>query len=100
MTWLGPDAMVRGWTPDGHILFVTTYGQPFFRNYRAYTLDAGRRHSEALAATVRSITSRCIPEEPASSAATPPIRRAGSATTAAPPAISWIDADGSGSSGV
>lgn len=39
MTWLGPDAIVRGWTPEGHILFVTTYGQPFFRNYRAYTLD-------------------------------------------------------------
>ncbi|MEJ7670279.1 MAG: S41 family peptidase [Casimicrobiaceae bacterium] len=40
MTWLGPDTMVRGWTPEGHILFVTTYGQPFFRNYRAYTLDS------------------------------------------------------------
>ncbi len=39
MTWLGPDVIVRGWTPDGHILFVTTYAQPFFRNYRAYTLD-------------------------------------------------------------
>lgn len=39
MTWLGPDVMVRGWTPNGHILFVTTQGQPFFRNYRAYTLD-------------------------------------------------------------
>ena len=39
MTWLGPDVMVRGWTPQGHILFVSTYGQPFFRNYRAYTLD-------------------------------------------------------------
>ena len=39
MTWLGPDVIVRGWTPDGHILFVTTYGQPFFRNYRACTLD-------------------------------------------------------------
>ena len=38
MTWLGPDVMVRGWTPQGHILFVTTHGQPFFRNYRAYTL--------------------------------------------------------------
>ena len=38
MTWLGPDVMVRGWTPDGRILFVTTHGQPFFRNYRAYTL--------------------------------------------------------------
>ncbi|MFI4888114.1 MAG: S41 family peptidase [Burkholderiales bacterium] len=38
MTWLGPDVMVRGWTPEGRILFVTTYGQPFFRNYRAFTL--------------------------------------------------------------
>ena len=39
MTWLGPDVMVRGWAPNGHIVFVTTHGQPFFRNYRAYTLD-------------------------------------------------------------
>ncbi len=39
MTWLGPDVMLRGWTPQGHILFVTTHGQPFFRNYRAFTLD-------------------------------------------------------------
>lgn len=39
MTWLGPDVMVRGWTRDGHILLVTTHGQPFFRNYRAFTLD-------------------------------------------------------------
>lgn len=39
LTWLGPDTLVRGWTPDGHILFVSTYGQPFFRNYHAYTLD-------------------------------------------------------------
>jgi len=38
MTWLGPDVMVRGFTPDDRILFVTTYGQPFFRNYRAWTL--------------------------------------------------------------
>lgn len=40
MTWLGPDVMVRGWTPAGRILFVTTHGQPFFRNYRAFELDA------------------------------------------------------------
>src|SRR4029079_12296192 len=40
MTWLGPDVIVRGWTPDGRILFVTTYGQPFFRNYRAWRLSA------------------------------------------------------------
>ena len=39
MTWTGPDVIVRGWTPQGHILFVSTCGQPFFRNYRAYTLD-------------------------------------------------------------
>ena len=39
LTYLGPDVMVRGWTADGHILFVTTQGQPFFRNYRAYTID-------------------------------------------------------------
>ena len=38
MTWLGPDVIVRGWTPEGRILFVTTHGQPFFRNYRAFTL--------------------------------------------------------------
>jgi tricorn protease len=38
MTWLGPDVMVRGFTPEGRILFVTTHGQPFFRNYRACTL--------------------------------------------------------------
>lgn len=38
MTWLGPDVLVRGFTPEGKILFVTTHGQPFFRNYRAFTL--------------------------------------------------------------
>src|SRR4030095_2963667 len=39
MTWLGPDVYVRCWPREGHILFVTTHGHPFFRNYRAYTLD-------------------------------------------------------------
>jgi tricorn protease len=39
LTWLGPDTIVRGWTAEGHILFVSTHGQPFFRNHRAYTLD-------------------------------------------------------------
>ena len=39
LTWLGPDAIVRGWTPQGQILFVSTHGQPFFRNHHAYTLD-------------------------------------------------------------
>ncbi len=40
LTWLGPEAMVRGWTPAGEILFVSTHGQPFFRNFRAFTVDA------------------------------------------------------------
>ncbi len=39
LTYLGPDVMVRGWTREGHIVFVTTQGQPFFRNYRAYSID-------------------------------------------------------------
>lgn len=39
LTWLGPDTLVRGWTPEGHILFVSTHGQPFFRNHHAFTLD-------------------------------------------------------------
>jgi tricorn protease-like protein len=39
LTWLGPDVQVRGWTAEGEILFVTTYGQPFFRNYRAFTVS-------------------------------------------------------------
>jgi len=39
LTWLGPDTIVRGWTPQGEILFVSTHGQPFFRNYRAFTIS-------------------------------------------------------------
>ena len=39
MTWLGTDVQLRGWTPQGHIVFVTTQGQPFFRNHQAFTLD-------------------------------------------------------------
>ncbi len=39
LTWLGPDTLARGWTPQGHILFVSTWGQPFFRNHQAYSLD-------------------------------------------------------------
>lgn len=40
LTYLGSDVMVRGWTGDGHILFVTTHGQPFFRNFRAHLIDS------------------------------------------------------------
>ncbi len=39
LTWLGTDALVRGWTGDGRIVFVTTQGQPFFRNHHAFTID-------------------------------------------------------------
>ena len=42
--------MVRGFTPDGRILFVTTYGQPFFRNYRAFTLPLEGGMPELIAA--------------------------------------------------
>ena len=38
LTWLGPDTQVRGWTSDGRILFVSTWGQPFFRNHQAYAI--------------------------------------------------------------
>ena len=39
LTWLGTDTLVRGWTSDGRIVFVTTQGQPFFRNHHAFTID-------------------------------------------------------------
>ena len=61
MTWLGPDVMVRGFTPDGRILFVTTHGQPFFRNYRAYTLDSRRRAAASCCRWARSTTSPTAP---------------------------------------
>src|SRR6185295_14415982 len=36
LTWLGTDTHVRGWTPQGEIVYVTTQGQPFFRNHHAF----------------------------------------------------------------
>jgi tricorn protease len=39
LTWLGADTQVRGWTPDGHVLFVSTHGQPFVRNHHAFSVD-------------------------------------------------------------
>ena len=38
LTWLGSELAVRGWTPDGRIVFCSNYGQPFFRNWHAWTL--------------------------------------------------------------
>src|SRR5437762_13505245 len=40
-TWLGTDTLVRGWTPDGEIVYVTTQGQPFFRNHHAFVVAPG-----------------------------------------------------------
>jgi tricorn protease len=86
MTWLGPDVMVRGFTPDGRILFVTTHGQPFFRNYRAYTLGVDGGLPELLPYGQVNHLSFGPGNGPRSSVATRPIRRAGSAIAAAPPA--------------
>ncbi len=38
LTWLGADTAVRGWTPEGRVLFCSNHGQPFFRNWHAFTL--------------------------------------------------------------
>jgi len=38
LTWLGSDLAVRGWAPDGRILFVSNHGQPFFRNFQAFLI--------------------------------------------------------------
>ncbi len=40
MTWLGSDVLVRGWTRAGEIVYVTTQGQPFFRNHQGFVLNA------------------------------------------------------------
>ena len=38
LTWLGSDLTVRGFAPDGRIVFSSNHGQPFFRNVHAYLL--------------------------------------------------------------
>lgn len=38
LTWLAADTSVRGWTPDGQILFSSNHGQPFFRNVHAFSV--------------------------------------------------------------
>lgn len=38
MTWLGSELAVRGFTAAGDIVFTSNHGQPFFRNWHAYTL--------------------------------------------------------------
>ena len=49
LTWLGADAQVRGWTPAGEIVYVTTQGQPFFRNHQAFAVAPSGGPSRALA---------------------------------------------------
>ena len=88
VTWLGPDVIVRGWTPEGHILFVTTYAQPFFRNYRAYTVDPGGGAPQLLLLGQVNHLAFGPGSDRASSAAIRRTPRAGSATGAEPPAIS------------
>jgi tricorn protease len=38
LTWLGSELAVRGWSPEGRIVFSSNHGQPFFRNFHAWTL--------------------------------------------------------------
>jgi len=40
LTWLAADTHVRGWTPDGRVLFVSNHGQPFIRNHHAFAVSA------------------------------------------------------------
>jgi tricorn protease len=39
LTWLGSSAVVRGWTPDGRVLFGSDAGQPFHHLIHAYAVD-------------------------------------------------------------
>src|SRR5581483_1962121 len=48
LTWLGANTIVRGWLPDGRILFVTDAGQPFTSQLHAYAVDAGGGEPEQL----------------------------------------------------
>ena len=48
LTWLGTDVLVRGWTPAGEIVYATTQGQPFFRNYQGFVLNAAGGAPRAL----------------------------------------------------
>ena len=38
LTWLAADTSVRGWTPEGQILFSSNHGQPFLRNVHAFSV--------------------------------------------------------------
>ena len=38
LTWLGSDLAVRGFTPEGRVLFAGNHGQPFLRHWHAWTV--------------------------------------------------------------
>lgn len=48
LTWLGTDTQVRGWTPAGEIAYVTTQGQPFFRNHHGFAIAPAGGPARAL----------------------------------------------------
>jgi tricorn protease len=48
LTWLGTDTLVRGWTAAGEIAYVTTQGQPFFRNHQGFAVAPSGGPSRAL----------------------------------------------------
>jgi tricorn protease len=39
LTWLGASSLVRGFTPDGRVLFVSDAGQPFHHLIHPYAVD-------------------------------------------------------------
>ncbi|CAD5373291.1 Tricorn protease homolog 1 [Rubrivivax sp. A210] len=39
LSWLGSELAVRGFLPDGRILFTSNHGQPFFRNGHAWAVS-------------------------------------------------------------
>ena len=87
LTWLGTDVQVRGWTPAGEIVYVTTQGQPFFRNHHAFAVAPTGGPARALG--LGQVNHIAFGEGGGSrSAATPTTRRAGSATAAVAPARS------------
>ena len=57
LTWLGTDTQVRGWTPAGEIAYVTTQGQPFFRNHQGFAVAPVGRPVARRSASARSTTS-------------------------------------------
>ena len=61
LTWLGTDTHVRGWTPAGEIVYVTTQGQPFFRNHHALRRRAVGRPVARARPRARSTTSPSAP---------------------------------------